>query len=176
MALRVTARLAHRLGTIAPSQTPSWGNSGRADSDCTGAALTVKGQQCKAKWAVRAKVRPAKAAWNWGRVCSRCISIVTQAGYQQGAQLPTAADPNRQLDSQTLTAFGAACVDHGATTTGLHANQKAMGTGAADFGGLVSAFHSNLFSKPQTQSGQPAIIANFLNQGKALRGIWCVKH
>jgi hypothetical protein len=50
-----------------------------------------------------------------------------------------------------------------------------VGTGAADFGGLVSAFHSNLFSKPQTQSGQPAIIANFLNQGKALRGIWCVK-
>ena len=89
--------------------------------------------------------------------------------------MPTAADPNRQLDGQTLAAFGAACIDHGAATTGFHANQKAMGTGAADFGGLVSAFHSNLFSKPQTQSGQPAIIANFLNQGKDIRDIWCVK-
>ncbi len=90
--------------------------------------------------------------------------------------MPTAADPNRQLDGQTLAAFGAACVDHGATTTGLHANQETVGTGAADFGGLVSAFHSNLFSEPQTQAGQPAIIANFLNQGKALHRIWCVMH
>ena len=89
--------------------------------------------------------------------------------------MPKAADPNRQLDGQTLAAFGAACIDHGAATTGLHSNEKAMGTGAADFGGLVSAFHSNLFSKPQTQSGQPAIIANFLNRGKALQRKWCVK-
>jgi hypothetical protein len=48
---------------------------------------------------------------------------------------------SRSLDSQTLAALGAACVDHGAATAGLHANQKTMGTGAADFGGLVSAFH-----------------------------------
>lgn len=29
-----------------------------------------------------------------------------------------------KLDSQALAAFGAACIDHGAATTGLHADQK----------------------------------------------------
>jgi hypothetical protein len=50
------------------------------------------------------------------------------------------------LDRQTLAAFGAACIDHSAPTTGFHANQKAVGTGAAGLGGLVCAFHrgSNL--------------------------------
>jgi hypothetical protein len=47
----------------------------------------------------------------------------------------------RFLDSQTLAAFGATCVDHSAATAGFHANQKTMGTGTADLGGLVSAFH-----------------------------------
>lgn len=46
-----------------------------------------------------------------------------------------------ELDGQALTALGAACVNHSTTATGLHTNQKAMGAGAADFGGLVSAFH-----------------------------------
>ena len=54
--------------------------------------------------------------------------------------------PALGLDRQTLAALGAACVDHSAAATGLHANQKAMGTGAAGLRGLVSAFHrgSNL--------------------------------
>jgi hypothetical protein len=47
----------------------------------------------------------------------------------------------KRLDSQALAALGAACVDDSATAAGLHANQKAMGTGAADFGRLVCAFH-----------------------------------
>jgi hypothetical protein len=53
------------------------------------------------------------------------------------------ADQNCEgyLDSQALAALGTARVDHGAAATGLHANQKTMGTGAADFGRLVSAFH-----------------------------------
>jgi len=51
---------------------------------------------------------------------------------------------HQQLDSQALAAFGAACIDHGTATTGLHANQKPMGAGAADFGGLVSTFHRYL--------------------------------
>ena len=59
--------------------------------------------------------------------------MVTQAGIQQGAQLPTAADPSRQLDGQTLAAFGAACIDHGAATAGLHAGKKAVCTRAFDF-------------------------------------------
>jgi hypothetical protein len=60
-------------------------------------------------------------------------------------------DP-RELDSQTLAAFGAACIDHGAAATGFHANQKTMGACAADFGGLVSAFHVNF---PNGLSGYP---------------------
>jgi hypothetical protein len=45
------------------------------------------------------------------------------------------------LDSQTLAALGAACVDHGAATTGLHAHEKAMRTRAADLGRLIGTFH-----------------------------------
>jgi hypothetical protein len=43
---------------------------------------------------------------------------------------PVAAKP---LDSEAFAALGAACVDHGTATTGFHANQKAVGTGAAGF-------------------------------------------
>ena len=50
------------------------------------------------------------------------------------------------LDSQAFAALGAACVDNGTTTAGLHADQEAVGTGAADFGGLVSTFHNVLES------------------------------
>lgn len=50
------------------------------------------------------------------------------------------------LDSQALTALGAACVDDRASTACLHANQKTVGTGTADLGGLVSAFHNILES------------------------------
>ena len=46
-----------------------------------------------------------------------------------------------KLDSQTLAALGTARVDHSAATSGFHANQKAMGTGSAGFGGLVGALH-----------------------------------
>mgnify|MGYP001455889462 CR=1 FL=1 len=48
--------------------------------------------------------------------------------------------PSR-LDSQALAALGTACVDDGATAARLHANQKTMGTGTADLGRLVCAFH-----------------------------------
>ncbi len=53
-------------------------------------------------------------------------------------------DLTRRLDCQTLAAFGAASVDDGAAATGLHANQKTMGTGAASLGRLISAFHDAL--------------------------------
>jgi hypothetical protein len=46
-------------------------------------------------------------------------------------------------DRETLATLGAAGVDDSPTTTGLHANEKAMGTGPADLGRLVSAFHDN---------------------------------
>ena len=98
----------------------------------------------------------------------------------------------KALDSQTLAAFGAACIDHGTTTAGLHANQEAVGTGAADFGRLVSAFHLEfltgsvlilpLFTEqisvksPRTQSGEPRIIANFPKQGNTLGGNQILLH
>ena len=88
------------------------------------------------------------------------------------------------LDSQALAALGATRVDHGAATTGLHADQEAVGTGATNFGRLVSAFHygipnrlnSDLAPKEESRSRQlapitirePRIIANFLNWGNTL--------
>ena len=48
-------------------------------------------------------------------------------------------------DSQAFTAFGTTGIDHGTTTTGFHADQKAMSTRAACFGRLVGAFHLNLY-------------------------------
>jgi hypothetical protein len=45
------------------------------------------------------------------------------------------------LNSQTFAAFGATGSDHCAAATGFHAGQKAVRTGAFDFGRLVSAFH-----------------------------------
>jgi hypothetical protein len=47
----------------------------------------------------------------------------------------------QKLDSQTFATFGATCIDHSAATACFHANQEAMGTGAASFRRLVSAFH-----------------------------------
>jgi hypothetical protein len=58
-------------------------------------------------------------------------------------------------DSQALAALGATGIDHCTTATGLHANQKAVGAGAANLGGLVSAFH---FENPKgLDEDQPAI-------------------
>jgi hypothetical protein len=45
------------------------------------------------------------------------------------------------LDSQAFTAFGATCIDHGTAAACFHADQKAVGTRAACFRRLVSAFH-----------------------------------
>jgi hypothetical protein len=56
----------------------------------------------------------------------------------------------RQLDSQTLTAFGAASVDHSAATAGFHANQKTVSAGAFDLGRLVSAFHFEILKGSMT--------------------------
>jgi len=75
---------------------------------------------------------PAKAAWNWGRVLSR----------RTFRTAPTQAE----LDSQAFAAFGTARVDHSAAATGFHADQKAVGTGAANFRGLVRAFHFEFLS------------------------------
>ena len=73
-----------------------------------------------------------------------------------------------ELDGQTLATLGAACIDHGATATGLHANQKAVGTGATCLGWLVGAFHNSSFV-PRAMNqlwAKPKIIANFRKSGK----------
>jgi hypothetical protein len=74
----------------------------------------------------------------------------------------------KALDSQTLAAFGATCIDHGAATTGLHANQKAVGTGATCLGWLVGAFHNSSFVPNAMNQlwAKPKIIANFQACGK----------
>jgi hypothetical protein len=74
----------------------------------------------------------------------------------------------KALDSQTLAAFGAACIDHSTATTGFHANQKAVGTGATCLGWLVGAFHNSSFV-PRAMNqlwAKPKIIANFRKPGK----------
>jgi hypothetical protein len=56
------------------------------------------------------------------------------------------APTRAELDSQAFAAFGTARVDDGTAATGFHANQKAVGTGAANFRGLVRAFHFKFLS------------------------------
>ena len=46
-----------------------------------------------------------------------------------------------RLDGQALAALGATGADHGAATAGLHADEEAVGAGAAGLGALVGAFH-----------------------------------
>lgn len=67
IALRVTARRAQRLGTMAPIHTSRLSNRSAALDEASSA------QRCNAKWAVRATVAPASAAWNCARVLSRCM-------------------------------------------------------------------------------------------------------
>jgi hypothetical protein len=50
-----------------------------------------------------------------------------------------------ESDGQALAALGATRIDDGAAAASLHAHEKAMGTGAADFGSLVGAFHVDSF-------------------------------
>ena len=71
------------------------------------------------------------------------------------SEISAARARRTRLDGQTLAALGATCVDHSAATAGFHANQKTVGTGAANFGRLVSAFHDFLFESDE----EPKIIA-----------------
>lgn len=64
MVLRVTARFAHRLGTIAPSQQSAPAKSAGACCACV--------KWCKAKCCVRTKTPPPRTSWNCGRVL-RCV-------------------------------------------------------------------------------------------------------
>jgi hypothetical protein len=48
------------------------------------------------------------------------------------------------LDSQTLAAFSAACVQNCTAATGCHTDAEAMSALAANDGRLVSTFHNGL--------------------------------
>src|SRR5215207_3067476 len=122
MALRVTARRAQRLGTIAPTHSSCAANSG-VGPDCASSA-----QRCKAKWVVRATVAPARTAWNCARVLSRCMEANRRAPTDKDGGSGTTG--NGALDGEALAALGATCVDHGAAAAGLHADEEAVGTGA----------------------------------------------
>jgi hypothetical protein len=54
-------------------------------------------------------------------------------------------------DGQALSPFGTSGVDDGPAAAGLHADEKAMGARAADFGGLISAFHGWLSEARERQ-------------------------
>jgi hypothetical protein len=62
MALRVTARLAQRLGTMAPIHSPENGKTAGAAVVSVGALGISMAQLCKAKCAVRALIFPANTA------------------------------------------------------------------------------------------------------------------
>src|SRR5690606_21100355 len=120
MALRVTARRAQRLGTSTPSQGPGSGNSGLLPS-----ATGPGARRCKAKWGVLATGALASTAWNCCRDRRRGIT---------GARRPASSV------RQALATLGAAGVDDRADATRVHAHEETMGPGAADLGGLISAF------------------------------------
>src|SRR5438552_3715122 len=65
---------------------------------------------------------------------------ITAPSLGPGPRCGTAPQPGAS-DGQALAALGAAGVDDGAAPAGLHTNEKTMGAGAANFGGLVGAFH-----------------------------------
>jgi hypothetical protein len=86
----------------------------------------------------------------------RRFSVVAQRHH---SGKPWAAQFSVGLDSQTLAAFGAASVDDSTTAAGFHANQKTVGSCAARFRRLVSAFHGI----SQNWWEKPLIIPNFFS-------------
>jgi hypothetical protein len=71
-----------------------------------------------------------------------CWAARSVTGWSAGASAqPTPAGARSGSDSQTLAALGTASVDDGTAAAGFHANEKTVGAGAFDLGGLVSAFH-----------------------------------
>src|SRR3954466_12048613 len=95
---------------------------------------TWNAARCSTKCGVRETVPPAIAASYCARVFSRCTAGRRRLRLQSG-----------RSGGQALAALGAARVDDGTAATGLHADQEAVGTRAAHFGGLVGAFHGDVF-------------------------------
>jgi phosphopentomutase len=64
----------------------------------------------------------------------------------------------KRLGAQFLAAFGAAGVDHAATTNGCHARAETMTAGADDFTGLVCSFHGIILEPELYQFEWAALI------------------
>src|SRR5664279_2304233 len=58
-------------------------------------------------------------------------------------------------DGQTLATLGAPGVDDGAAAARLHADEKAVSSGAAGLGGLISAFHDAFRGRERALRGEP---------------------
>ena len=64
------------------------------------------------------------------------------------------AGRSRGSDRQTLAALGAARLDDSTAASRLHADQKTVRAGTADFGGLIGAFHGKslpVAAKPRSE-------------------------
>lgn len=62
--------------------------------------------------------------------------------HEQRPKPPPLARPS--LDGQALTALGAACVQHGTATAGLHADTETVGALATGNGRLIGTLHDAL--------------------------------
>jgi hypothetical protein len=58
------------------------------------------------------------------------------------ARCATATSSQKPLDGQPLATLGSASGKHQSTGAGCHASTEAVGTGAVDLAGLVSALHA----------------------------------
>ena len=86
------------------------------------------------------------------KLASRFQSLQFEAAPE--LQVSCALSVQTELDCQTLAALGATSVDHSTAAAGFHANQKTVSAGAANLGGLVSAFH---FENPKGLNDGPQI-------------------
>ena len=68
---------------------------------------------------------------------------------------PAGVALQQRLNGETLAALGAARIDNCSAAAGLHANEETVGTGAANLGWLVSAFHSDLDLALQQTGNSP---------------------
>ena len=164
MVLRVTARLAQGLGQMTPMV-------GRVCADWGSGSMALKGDMCKTKCVLRHV--PAGCAV----FCLLASSTAANCSAVFRRSSKAAVPEQKSLDRQALATFGATCVDHSAATFGFHANEETVGTSAAGFGRLISAFHelcvlSSLmgcycFSRRtlsecrELYKAQPTIIADF---------------
>ena len=89
---------------------------------------------CAAKWVLRARVAVRSTR---SKSADRNRRSITARGRQSRCVPERLEDSDRQ----TLAALGAAGVDDSTATAGLHANEEAVRTSAADFRSLVGTFH-----------------------------------